>query len=154
MVVLENGGISEVKGISGWKTSKASATWSRTAVAAAGAGSVPEVMYLQLGDFKPEAGVAGLSVAVSPVDDAILVDGGKWAGTKGITDFKASFKAKNGTFSGSFNIYVKKEGSDKVVKKKVKVSGAVVDGVPYGTAVLSGSASWPLKLAGSCGGGC
>ena len=156
MLVLNGGNVAEVKGVNGWASSKAGGEWAATAIYAPGqgAGSVPEVMYLQLGDFKLEDGVAGLPVAVTPVDDAILVSGNKWTGTKGITDLKVTFKPKNGTFSGSFKIYVQKEGAAKATGKKVKVSGVVVDGVPYGTAVFGKAASWSVKIAGSCGGGC
>ena len=156
MMVVEGGNLSEVRGVSGWKSKKASGEWSAKAISAAGqgAGAVPEIMYLQLGDFKAEDGVAGLPVAITPVDDTILASGGKWTGTKGITDLKVTFKPKNGTFSGSFNIYVQKEGSSRPTKKSVKVSGVVVDGVPYGAAVSGKAASWSFKLAGACGGGC
>ena len=154
MVELVDGKLAEVKGVAGWKSTKASGEWSATVISAVGpgAGSVPEIMYLQLGDFKPEDGVAGLPVAISPVDDAVLVSGSKWAGTKGITDLKVTFKPADGTFKGSFSIYLQQ--GEKVKKQKVNVSGVVIDGVPHGAAVIKNKVSWPVKLAGSCGGGC
>lgn len=154
MLELTGGKLSAVKGVSGWKASKVSGTWSPDAIMAEGpgAGAMPEVMYLQLGGFKAEDGVAGLPVAVSPNDDAILSDGRNWTGTKDVTDLKVSFKQANGTFKGYFNICVLQ--GEKVKKQRVSVSGVVVDGVPYGAAVIKNKASWPVKLAGSCGGGC
>ena len=154
LVELTGGQLSAVKGISGWNTAKSSAEWSPNAILAAGpgAGVVPDVMYLQIEGFKPEEGVDGLPVAVSPVDDAVLSSGSKWVGTKNVTDLKVTFKSNNGTFKGFFNIYL--QNGDKVKKLKVDVSGAVIDGVPYGAGVIKNKASWPVKLVGSCGGGC
>ncbi len=45
---------------------------------------------------------------------------------------KLSYRAKDGTFSGSFKAYVDSRGKPKAVT--VKVSGVVIDGVGYGTA--------------------
>ncbi len=154
MLELDNWKLSAVRGISGWKSAKSAGAWSPEAVFSAnsGAGAVPETMYLQLEGFSSAAGVGGKQVVVSPVDDAVLSNGRKWAGTKGISDLNVTFVQKDGTFKGSFNIYVTDGARPR--KLRANVSGAVVNGVPYGTAVIRNVATWALKLAGSCGGGC
>ena len=155
LLEFDNWKLSAVKGISGWKSMKSEGTWPSEAIFAAdsGAGVVSETMYLQIGGgFNPATGVGGKQVVVSPVDDVVLVNGRRWTGTKGISDLNMMFYPKDGTFNGSFNIYV----SDGVKTKKLKanVSGVVIDGVPYGTAVIRSIGVWPVKLAGVCGGGC
>ena len=69
-----------------------------------------------------------------------------------MTDLKVTFKPKDGTFKGTFNVYVTDGG--KTRKLKANVSGVVVDGVPYGTAVIRAVGTWAVRLLGSCGGGC
>ena len=146
--------LSAVKGVSGWKSKKYSAGWSSDAVFGgnAGAGTVADTMYLQIEGFDSSAGVGGKAVVVSPADDAVAVKGNKWTGTKGVTDLKVTYKKANGTFKGSFNVYV--ENGQRVKKLKAKVNGVVIDGVPYGTAVIKNIGGWAIKFAGSCGGGC
>ena len=154
LLEFDNWKLSAVKGVSGWKTTKSAGVWSPDAIFSvnSGAGVVPETMYLQIEGFNSAAGVGGKQVVVSPVDDAVLSNGRKWAGTKGISDLNVTFVQKDGTFKGSFNIYV----TDGARPKKIRanVSGVVINGVPYGTAVIRNVATWALKLAGLCGGGC
>ena len=153
-----NGRLTAVSGLSNWNTSGRpdtfTATWSTNIVfsATSGVGAVPSPMYLSIKGFDPSASIGGMAVAVSPVDDAVLVSGSKWTGTKGITDLKVTFKPKDGTFKGSFNVYVTDGG--KVKKVKATVSGVVVDDVPYGTVEIKNIGTWAVKFAGSCGGGC
>ena len=109
-------------------------------------------MYLAIQGFDSAAGISGKTVAVSPVDDAIVVTRNKWTGTKGVTDLKVTFKPKDGTFKGTFNVYV--TNGDRTRKLKANVSGVVVDGVPYGTAVIRNVGAWAVKFVGACGGGC
>ena len=155
LLEFDNWKLSAVKGISGWKSMKSEGMWPSDAIFAAdsGAGAVPEIMYLQIGGgFNSAAGVGGKQIAVSPVDDAVLLNGRRWTGTKGITDLNMMFYPKDGTFNGSFYIYVTDGGKTK--KLRANVSGVVIDGVPYGTAVIRRIGVWPVKLAGVCGGGC
>ena len=153
-----NGRLTAVSGLSNWNTSGRpdtfTATWSTNIVfsATSGVGAVPSPMYLSIKGFDPSASIGGMAVAVSPVDDAVLVSGSKWTGTKGITDLKVTFKPKDGTFKGSFNVYVTDGG--KVKKVKATVSVVVVDDVPYGTVEIKNIGTWAVKFAGSCGGGC
>ena len=154
MLEFANGRLSAVTGFSAWNDTGFTATWSSNVVfsAVSGAGAVPSPMYLSIRGFDPAAGIGGKPVAVSPVDDQITVARYKWTGTKGVTDLKVTFKPKDGTFKGTFNVYVTDGGKTK--KLKANVSGVVVDGVPYGTAVIRNVGSWAVKFVGSCGGGC
>ena len=154
MLEFANGRLSAVTGFSAWNDTGFTATWSSNVVfsAVSGAGAVPSPMYLSIRGFDPAAGIGGKPVAVSPVDDQITVARYKWTGTKGVTDLKVTFKPKGGTFKGTFNVYVTDGGKTK--KLKANVSGVVVDGVPYGTAVIRNVGSWAVKFVGSCGGGC
>ena len=154
MLEFDNWELSAITGVSGWKSVTASAKWSSYAAlgAAAGTGAMPDTMYLRLGDFDDSAEIGGMAIAVSPANDAVMLNGRKWTGTKGVSDLKVTYYPKNGTFKGSFNVYVKH--GERIRKKKAKVSGIVVDGVPYGTAVIKDTASWSVKLAALCGGGC
>ena len=88
-----------------------------------------------------------------PVDVEVTANGTKWvlpkAGKismkKGVVDeskarenpagLKLTYKAKYGTFSGSFKVYTGKGGS-KMKSVTVSVSGIMVDGVGYGTATV------------------
>ena len=152
------GKLTGVSGISAWKgtgrPARFTAAWTDkpTFRADPGAGAVPGTMYLQIDGFDAAAGIGGKAVAVSPAEDAVSVKGNKWTGTKGVSDLSLTFKPKDGTFKGSFNIYVTDNGRQK--KVKATVTGAVVDGTPSGTAVIKGVGSFAIKLAGTCGGGC
>ena len=158
MLEFANGRLSAVTGLSAWNATglpaKFTATWSSNIVfsAVSGAGAVPSPMYLSIQGFDSAAGIGGKPVAVSPVDDMIAVAGNRWTGTKGVTDLKVTFKPKDGTFKGTFNVYV--TDGDRTRKLKANVSGVVVDGVPYGTAVIRNVGAWAVKFVGSCGGGC
>ena len=158
MLEFDNGRLSAVTGLSAWKATgipaKFTATWSSNVMftAASGAGEILSPMYLAIQGFDSAAGISGKTVAVSPVDDAIVVTRNKWTGTKGVTDLKVTFKPKDGTFKGTFNVYV--TDGDRTRKLKANVSGVVVDGVPYGTAVIRNVGAWAVKFVGACGGGC
>ena len=85
----------------------------------------------------------------------MLPKAGKVAMKKGVLDdskaglnpsgLKLSYKAKDGSFKGSFKAYCDKGGSLKAVA--VTVSGVMVDGVGYGSAAVkkAGSAAVTIK---------
>ena len=101
--------------------------------------------------------------AYLPTNMVIKVSGSKWelpkagkvAMKKGVLDdskaglnpsgLKLSYKAKDGSFKGSFKAYYNKDGSMKAVA--VTVSGVMVNGVGYGTASVkkTGSAEVTVK---------
>ena len=150
LLEFDNGRLSAVTGLSAWKATghpaQFTATWSSNVVftAASGAGEVPSPMYLSIQGFDSTAGIGGKPVAVSPVDDAIVVTRNKWTGTKGVTDLKVTFKPKDGTFKGTFNVYVTDGGRTR--KLKANVSGVVVNGVAYGTAVIRNVGAWAVEF--------
>ena len=59
---------------------------------------------------------------------------------------KLSYKAKDGTFTGSFKAYVDNNGRLKTVT--VSVSGLIIDGIGYGTATVKKVGSVPFRLLG------
>ena len=158
LLKFANGKLTAVTGLSAWnaagRPAKFTATWSSKRVfsAVSGAGAVPSPMYLTIKGFDATAGIGGRTVTISPADDMVVVAGSKWTGTKGVSDLSVTFKPKDGTFKGSFNFQVLEGGKPK--KLRAAVSGVVVDGVGYGTAVFKGIGSLPIKFTGSCGGGC
>lgn len=156
LMTFNNGTLVSVSDVSVWKsssrTAKFTAAWDPAAVfsGAQGGGTVPAVMYLQLGNFP--AALNGNPVVAKPSDDAVQVNGRKWTGSKGVTDLNVTYTAKTASFKGSFNAYVSQAGRAK--KVKVLVSGVVINGVPYGTAVIKKTGTWAMSLTGACGGGC
>ena len=97
-----------------------------------------------------------------PEGVAITVNGTKWvlpkAGKvsmkKGVIDeskagenpagLKLSYKAKDGSFSGSFKVYANVNG--KLKATSVSVSGVMVDGKGYGTATVKKVGSVPIMI--------
>ena len=57
---------------------------------------------------------------------------------------KLSYKAKDGTFKGSFMAYALDGG--KLKKAKVDVSGVLIDGVGYGTATIKKAGSVAVTI--------
>ena len=57
---------------------------------------------------------------------------------------KLTYKAKDGTFKGSFKVYVDVNGKPRATT--VKVAGVVVDGVGYGTATVNKSGGVSVKV--------
>ena len=65
---------------------------------------------------------------------------------------KLSYKAKDGTFTGSFKAYVDYNGRLKTVT--VSVSGLIIEGIGYGTATVKKVGSVPFNLWGVTHAGC
>ena len=158
MLEFADGRLAAVTGLSAWvangRPAKFTAKWSTDIVfsSVAGVGTVPANMNLEIWDFNMSAGIGGKAVTISPSGDTITAVRNKWIGTKGVSDFNATFKPTDGTFKGSFNFYILDKGRAK--KLKATVSGVVVNGVGYGTAVIKGIGSLPVIFSGPCGGGC
>ena len=57
---------------------------------------------------------------------------------------KLTYKAKDGTFKGSFKVYADVGGKPKATM--VKVSGVLVDGVGYGAATVKGGGALPVTI--------
>ena len=58
---------------------------------------------------------------------------------------KLTFTASSGMFKGSFKVYAKTEDG-KSKKYSAQVTGAVVNGVGYGTAVIKKVCSMPVNI--------
>ena len=67
--------------------------------------------------------------------------GGEIANTSGL---KLKYKAKDGSFTGSFTVYAL-EGA-KLKKHKASVSGVLVNGIGYGTATIKKLGSWTVEI--------
>ena len=57
---------------------------------------------------------------------------------------KLSYKAKDGSFKGSFYVYTLIDGKFK--KQKATVTGVIVNGVGYGTATVKKTGGWPVTI--------
>lgn len=148
LLMLDNWKFSAVRSGTGWKTAKSTGEWASGAVFAAdsGTGAVPNTMYLQIEGFNSLAGLRGKPIAVSPVGDALVTNGSVWMGTKGITDLKVTFNQNDGTFKGAFYVYVTDNGKSK--RLRAAMTGVVVNGVPYGTAVIRNVGAWAVRFVG------
>ena len=148
LLVFDNWKLSVVRCGAVWKKAKSTGEWASGAVFAAnsGTGTVPNTMYLQIEGFNPAAGIGGKPIAVPPSGDAVVAKGRAWTGTKGITDLKAIFNQNDGTFKGAFYVYVTDDGKSKRLRAAMK--GVVVNGVPYGTAVIPNVGAWAVRFAG------
>ena len=78
--------------------------------------------------------------------DALVTNGSVWMGTKGITDLKVTFNQNDGTFKGAFYVYVTDNGKSK--RLRAAMTGVVVNGVPYGTAVIRNVGAWAVRFVG------
>ena len=57
---------------------------------------------------------------------------------------KLTYKAKDGTFKGSFKVYADANGKPKGTT--VKVAGVLVNGVGYGAATVKGASAVAVKI--------
>lgn len=148
---FDNGQLKAVTGLSDWKSTmrnaQFTAKWSTNIVftAASDSETVPATMYLQV------TGSGAGTAAISPTSDMVVTKRNKWTGTKGVSDLHVTFKPFDGTFRGTSRFQV--PGSKGTMNATATLSGVVVNGVPYGTAVIRGVGSWAIKLVGSHGGG-
>ena len=89
--------------------------------------------------------VAGYPLAVDPSGDSIAVEKRLWIGTED-SKFRATMNAKTGLLSGSMKFFVEtRPGSAKA--KSYKVSGVVVDGTVYCSAVYARDGSYAVKIS-------
>ena len=92
----------------------------------------------------PES-IGGRSLVVDPDGDEITVAKNHWTGTE-VSKFNATMDAKTGIVSGTMKFFVEgRRGS--VLAKSLKVSGAVVGGTMYCSAVHSGDGSYAVKVS-------
>ena len=84
----------------------------------------------------PKAGKVAYVRGTTEVDTAKLLDNP--------SALKLTYKAKDGTFKGSFRAYAVEKGKPKATT--VNVIGVLVDGVGYGTATIKKIGSVPVKV--------
>ena len=85
----------------------------------------------------PKAGKVALNKAKDGIDEGKLGNNP--------SALKLTYKAKDGSFKGSFKVYCMVKGKPKAYT--VNVTGVLVDGVGYGTAVLKKPAcSFPITI--------
>ena len=95
---------------------------------------------------KPKKGAAQPEIYDEASGKGLVVDTTKG---KNLSGLKLTYTPKKGTFKGSFNVYaLEGAGSATKLKKyKLSVSGVVVNGTGYGTAVCKNPAiSWSVTV--------
>ncbi len=85
----------------------------------------------------PKAGKVVINKKTGEIDESKLGDNP--------SGLKLSYKAKDGTFTGSFKAYVDNNGRLKTVT--VSVSGLIIEGIGYGTATVKKTGSIPFVLS-------
>ena len=115
-----------------------------------GMGVVPGELELNVANFPATTTFGGMTLVEDQSFDEVSVVKKKWRGTE-MTSFSALCNAKKGLLSGSMKFRLAEgDGGEKTVTGKF--SGIVVGGAGYGTVVVKGEGSWPVKIAvcGSC----
>ena len=73
-----------------------------------------------------------------------ITEGKKGDGIVNPSQLKLTYKAKDGSFKGSFYVYTLENGKFK--KQKATVTGVLIDGVGYGTAMIKKFGSWNITI--------
>ena len=137
-----------VSDIRGWNTvgkSGFTAGWRPIYSSVPGLGNVGDELELVLPKV-PDA-IGGRSLVVDPSGDPITVKRTTWTGTED-SRFRVTMDKTTGALSGSMKFYVEgRRGA--VLTKTCKVSGVVVDGTAYCSALSSGNGSYAVKVS-SC----
>ena len=157
-----------VVGLSSWDATANSsapftATFDSPLVGVAGASSVPMTSTFKMDDFFDFDGIdetfspngteivasqsrwslpKSNSVKFSKEDGWFTPDGKDYGNPAGL---KLTYTAKTGLFKGSFKIFVE-PSPGKSKKYTATVTGAVVDGVGYGTATVKKTGSLPVMV--------
>ena len=108
-----------------------------------GFGAISDEFELVLPEV-PEK-IAGYPLAVDPSGDSITVVNNKWTGTAD-SKFKVAMNAKTGMLSGSMKFYVEVRNGT-VRTKSFKVSGVLIDGTAYCSAVRSKDGSLAVRAS-------
>ena len=148
---FRDGWLFNVSDIRGWNTvgkigkSGFTAGWRPIYSSVPGLGNVGDELELVLPEV-PDA-IGGRSLVVDPSGDPITVKRTTWTGTED-SRFRVTMDKKTGVLSGSMKFYVEgRRGA--VLTKTCKVSGVVVDGTAYCSALSSGNGSYALRVS-SC----
>jgi hypothetical protein len=73
-----------------------------------------------------------------------ITEGKKGAGIANPSQLKLTYKAKDGSFKGSFYVYTLEKG--KLKKHKATVTGVLIDGIGYGAATIKKLGSWTIAI--------
>ena len=156
----------KVSGVTEWDASKSKspfvAAWARDA-AVSEAGNIADGCAFRLDDVRKIELAEGLPVIGELLPDGEPVGGGaRWSVAKagkvvfdGATGavvhgdnpsgLKLSYAAKTGAFKGSFKVHV--ISANKLKKISATVTGTVVGGVGYGTALVGKKAAYPVRIS-------
>ena len=143
---FKNGWLFNVTDIRAWNTVGKKgfvAGWRAICSSVPGVGDLNNDFELILPEV-PET-IGGYPLVVDPSGDAITVAQNRWTGTE-VSKFNVKMDAKTGMLSGSMKFFVEgRNGSMRA--KSVKVTGVVVAGTAYCSAVHSGDGSYAVKVS-------
>ena len=143
---FKNGWLFNVTDIRAWNTTGKNgfvAGWRAICSSVSGLGDLGGDFELVLPEL-PET-IGGYPIVVDPDGDEITVSENRLTGTEA-SQFNATVDAKTGIISGTMKFFV--EGRRGAVRKKsLKVTGAVVAGTAYCSAVHSGDCSIAVKVS-------
>ena len=143
---FKNGWLFNVTDIRAWNTVGKNgfvADWRAICSSVSGLGDLGGDFELVLPE-EPET-IGGYPLVVDPNGDEITVSKNRLTGTE-VSKFSATIDAKTGIISGKMSFFVEgRRGA--VLKKSLKVTGAVVAGTAYCSAVHSGDCSIAVKVS-------
>lgn len=165
MLTFDSNRACEVSGMTAWDASRAKtpfvAEWDGD-VAVAGAGNISGTCFFRLDADRRIESVDGAAVVEPLLPDGEKIGAGaKWtfdkAGKVSVdkntgtivyganpSALKLSYTPKTGAFKGSFKVYAMAGG--KLKKISATVTGTVVGGVGYGTALVGKKAAYPVTI--------
>ena len=143
---FKSGWLFNVTDIRAWNTTGKDgfvAGWRAICSSVSGFGDLGNEFELVLPEV-PES-IGGIPLVVDPSGDEITVSKNSWTGT-GVSKFKATMNAKTGMISGTMKFFV--EGRNGSVRaKSFKVTGAMVSGTAYCSAVQRSYGSYAVKVS-------
>ncbi len=89
--------------------------------------------------------IDGKALAIDPNGDPITIENKKWIGTED-SRFKGTMDMKTGMVSGSMKLFVETTRGS-LRSKSCKVSGVVIDGTAYCSALIRGKSSYAIKVS-------
>lgn len=153
VIWFKDGRLFSIDTVSKWQSKGSQdfvATCTPSSTMSAGIGVIDEKLDLEI-DGLESVLYEGLPPIGDPSLDEVTVVGKKWLGTE-VSRLKLTLKSGTGLLSGSMRIdFEKTDGHLKKIKGVVR--GVVMGGAGYGTLVIRGVGTWPVKITacGSCG---
>ena len=140
---FKDGWLFNVSDIRAWNSTgkrEFKAGWRAIYSSLPGSGEFGEEYELVMADV-PET-MGGRPLVVDPNGDSVQIKGNRWTGTDD-SKFRVTLNAKSGLLSGSMSFYVETRNG-KVQSKPCKVSGVLVDGTAYCSALSSRDGSYAV----------